>query len=124
MIRRPPRSTRTDTLFPYTTLFRSISPDRSLGAEALGDLLSVALSLGSLQPAVSRHRHFVEPGLSSPWKLPATPRPPGPLAWAPIHGSGASVIPVQRSEEHKSELQSLIRIPYAVFCLKKKQTLI
>jgi len=61
--------------------YRTLSP--SLG-QSLSDLLSVALSLGSLQPAISRHRHFVEPGLSSPWKLPATPRPPGPLATPPI----------------------------------------
>ena len=79
----------------YRTL--SISPDRSLRAEALGDLLSVALSLGSLQPAVSRHRHFVEPGLSSPWKLPATPRPPGPLAPRAIHIRRQSVIPAYSS---------------------------
>ena len=70
----------------YRTL--SISRGRNLR-----DLLSVALSLGSLQPAVSRHRHFVEPGLSSPWKLPATPRPPDPLASRPIHADPASVIP-------------------------------
>src|SRR3546814_3428634 len=75
MIRRPPRSTRTDTLFPYTTLFRSIavmcSPDRS------------------------------------PW---LSPRPE----------SYSSSQPTARSEEHTSELQSLMRISYAVFCLKKK----
>src|SRR3546814_21099104 len=75
MIRRPPRSTRTDTLFPYTTLFRS--PDRAapemphIGIERLG----------------ARHRQH------------------------------------DRSEEHTSELQSLMRISYAVFCLKKKKTI-
>jgi hypothetical protein len=70
-----PPSVAGDAVRSYRTL--SISLRRSVS-----DLLSVALSLGSLQPAVSRHRHFVEPGLSSPWKLPATPRPPGPLAGA------------------------------------------
>ena len=74
----------------YRTL--SISLRRSVS-----DLLSVALSLGSLQPAVSRHRYFVEPGLSSPWKLPATPRPPGPLAPRAIHIRGQSVIPAYSS---------------------------
>lgn len=78
-----------DAVRSYRTL--SISRGRNLR-----DLLSVALSLGSLQPVVNRHRHFVEPGLSSPWKLPATPRPPGPLAgWALDRFSGP-VIPLIR----------------------------
>src|SRR3546814_7549305 len=77
MIRRPPRSTRTDTLFPYTTLFRS--------------LLLVHISPGRTNPS-SRGR-------------PANGR---------HHGQA-------RSEEHTSELQSLMRISYAVFCLKKKK---
>src|SRR3546814_3955953 len=78
MIRRPPRSTRTDTLFPYTTLFRS--------------------------PAWHR---LIPPCYCSPrrWPWPAAPVCPT-SAW--------------RSEEHTSELQSLMRISYAVFCLKKK----
>src|SRR3546814_1238909 len=71
MIRRPPRSTRTDTLFPYTTLFRSVR-HRALGREA------------------------------------------GPAG-------GRQVARRRRSEEHTSELQSLMRISYAVFCLKKKK---
>src|SRR3546814_6505617 len=79
MIRRPPRSTRTDTLFPYTTLFRS-SP--------ASGLLRVGGALA--QPVVS---------------IRSTRRKP--------RGS--------RSEEHTSELQSLMRISYAVFCLKKKK---
>src|SRR3546814_2763840 len=73
MIRRPPRSTRTDTLFPYTTLFRSISPPSS---------------------------RLIR---SSRLRL------------------NAAVTPVGRSEEHTSELQSLMCISYAVFCLKKKK---
>src|SRR3546814_4269743 len=84
MIRRPPRSTRTDTLFPYTTLFRSLSlyPARPARAERGGDDGEVG---GLLQ----------------------LPRP---------HRSADDA----RSEEHTSELQSLMRISYAVFCLKKK----
>lgn len=85
-----PPSVAGDAVRSYRTL--SISRGRNLR-----DLLSVALSLGSLQPAVSRHRHFVEPGLSSPWKLPATPRPPGPLARRAIHGLRAPVIPAYSS---------------------------
>src|SRR3546814_2017102 len=75
MIRRPPRSTRTDTLFPYTTLFRSVWPKRCDCVRACS--------------RDSRSRTL--------------------LKW-----------PVRRSEEHTSELQSLMRISYAVFCLKKK----
>src|SRR3546814_5454182 len=78
MIRRPPRSTRTDTLFPYTTLFRSQFKPGS-------DTPSTGYSI--LQPRLE-----VDPD-----------------------SAGAS-----RSEEHTSELQSLMRISYAVFCLKKK----
>src|SRR3546814_4484901 len=90
MIRRPPRSTRTDTLFPYTTLFRSprharrprkvlraVLPDRPVGGRA--HLCLLAIQSAALRP--SRQK---------------------------------------RSEEHTSELQSLMRISYAVFCLKKK----
>src|SRR3546814_10009540 len=75
MIRRPPRSTRTDTLFPYTTLFRSRCPIRVGVPQQCADLLL---------------RHAARPKLC-------------------------------KSEEHTSELQSLMRISYAVFCLKKKK---
>src|SRR3546814_4923282 len=84
MIRRPPRSTRTDTLFPYTTLFRS-----GLIASA-----AFAMASGLSAPSVSVERSAL--GRSSPASS-------------------------QRSEEHTSELQSLMRISYAVFCLKKKK---
>src|SRR3546814_4697623 len=90
MIRRPPRSTRTDTLFPYTTLFRS-TEDRA-GLRWMRD------------PASRPH--------------PATRtvgRPASPPA-SPFRGQPAS----HRSEEHTSELQSLMRTSYAGFCLKKK----
>src|SRR3546814_1646549 len=85
MIRRPPRSTRTDTLFPYTTLFRSARTTRIRGPP-------------------------YEAG-SSP---PPPPSPCQKLSCAP------SPQEHNRSEEHTSELQSLMRISYAVFCLKKK----
>src|SRR3546814_8356144 len=98
MIRRPPRSTRTDTLFPYTTLFRSSrgpQPPASNPVEAL---------FASL-------RHTAE-GLGE-WAFYAVV--------ALIAVALIQRIPC-RSEEHTSELQSLIRISYAVFCLKKKKT--
>src|SRR3546814_8335638 len=82
MIRRPPRSTRTDTLFPYTTLFRSSGRG------------SAASSAQTSQGA--RASRIIKPPLNE-----RRPR---------------------RSEEHTSELQSLMRISYAVFCLKKKKT--
>src|SRR3546814_3923979 len=89
MIRRPPRSTRTDTLFPYTTLFRS-GPDH-----------------GPCQRHLCGHlgRHQASSG-------PAVVAPKA----SPQQQSDAA-----RSEEHTSELQSLMRISYAVFCLKKKK---
>src|SRR3546814_1209689 len=104
MIRQPPRSTRTDTLLPYTTLFRSAFGHEDVVAtpqdEGLDD---VDAPIGEiLPPPVSRRRRV---------EL-AAPRPER-------HGHRAGV----RSEEHTSELQSLMRISYAVFCLqKKKQT--
>src|SRR3546814_3564997 len=86
MLRRPPRSTRTDTLFPYTTLFRSPSNG-----------------------------------------VPPNRKPAGPGRCIPLQGgirgddrASVSTVPRRRSEEHTSELQSLMRISYAVFCLKKK----
>src|SRR3546814_4747829 len=78
MIRRPPRSTRTDTLFPYTTLFRS------------------------------QGRSPYDAG--------------GSLVDTSVHPGRRSALPQRGSEEHTSELQSLMRISYAVFCLKKKKT--
>src|SRR3546814_3550550 len=95
MIRRPPRSTRTDTLFPYTTLFRSPRGD-------LDDRRPV-----SAQPPRGRDERLCRVRcVRSLWRLHARRR------CSPSAG--------QRSEEHTSELQSLMRISYAVFCLKKK----
>src|SRR3546814_21138243 len=87
MIRRPPRSTRTDTLFPYTTLFRSPAP-----------------------PAALRRSRFLDRS-----------QVPGPIFRKESDHADASARPSGRSEEHTSELQSLMRISYAVFCLKKKK---
>src|SRR3546814_16794634 len=84
MLRRPPRSTRTDTLFPYTTLFRSAIRSSVVCARSAGNLCAIAQR--------------------------------GALATCPSRAYQSS-----RSEEHTSELQSLMRISYAVFCLKKKK---
>src|SRR3546814_3433158 len=93
MIRRPPRSTRTDTLFPYTTLFRSIVQLRSQ-QPACPDFCNPETNLMPLQHT----------GLA-----------------ALFLAAAASATALIRSEEHTSELQSLMRISYAVFCLKKKK---
>src|SRR3546814_3695909 len=101
MIRRPPRSTRTDTLFPYTTLFRSEAAQKlSTYARGTGDSMVTSLPFGDaiIQPQRKSHT----------------------LPWVDV----GFVLPdysFLRSEEHTSELQSLMRISYAVFCLKKKK---
>src|SRR3546814_2909594 len=90
MIRRPPRSTRTDTLFPYTTLFRSPGDMSELGIEE-GESVDVISDRGAIA-GIAHADEALRPGSVS----------------------------MSRSEEHTSELQSLMRISYAVFCLKKK----
>src|SRR3546814_5856569 len=100
MIRRPPRSTRTDTLFPYTTLFRSPVLCRAGPAE-VPEVRPLRRTRRAGNRAPTRH------GTSRHRLYPAAGRP---------HGV--------RSEEHTSELQSLMRISYAVFCLKKKKIII
>src|SRR3546814_1410186 len=99
MIRRPPRSTRTDTLFPYTTLFRSHA---NAGA-------GLELEQPDRQQAGEDHQH--EPGVQAPEASVHQPV---------IERHVGTQIAQDRSEEHTSELQSLMRISYAVFCLKKK----
>src|SRR3546814_4342157 len=93
MIRRPPRSTRTDTLFPYTTLFRSCmkaAPRGALRGERRGVVAVSGRSIAAARALIAQEN---DDGYQHP-----------------------------RSEEHTSELQSLMRISYAVFCLKKKNT--
>src|SRR3546814_4144134 len=101
MIRRPPRSTRTDTLFPYTTLFRS-------GVEEHADGHNLAGAPAVRDDAGQRLQ-----------------QPPEEMLHAHRQGEDregpAEVAAHRRSEEHTSELQSLMRISYAVFCLKKKK---
>src|SRR3546814_3923115 len=125
MIRRPPKSTRTDTLFPYTTLFRSVvaailnrrgslgpAPGKrsrgELVLEALdhADALTAAEALAELDPRAYRSFNLVVADNRDAY-------------WLCNRGEPDSR--VVRSEEHTSELQSLMRISYAVFCLKKKK---
>src|SRR3546814_5167491 len=111
MIRRPPRSTRTDTLFPYTTLLRSgrcafpsaapVGPDRPA---LLNDRWPRADS------SAVRRRRDDEWQAGHPPPEYANPKGAAPHDWRAL-----------RSEEHTSELQSLMRISYAVFCLTKKK---
>src|SRR3546814_13773746 len=109
MIRRPPRSTRTDTLFPYPTLFRS-GRDLVLGIDR-GDRI--------LKVADRRDRRF-EDQVGDAGGVVLADR----MA-AIDHDLDVQAVALEqqiRSEEHTSELQSLMRISYAVFCLKKKNT--
>src|SRR3546814_2551438 len=105
MLRRPPRSTRTDTLFPYTTLFRSrdytlYNRNSITYSKDFNDDHGIFVNIfnefrkGGTQNRVTRQERSPEDQLQGPWGF--------------------------RSEEHTSELQSLMRISYAVFCLKKK----
>src|SRR3546814_6519845 len=101
MIRRPPRSTRTDTLFPSTTLFRSL--DRAFDGKLFADALADRIDRGAVDDRI------------------------GPREIDMLEDAGARTNRrerpdrADRSEEHTSELQSLMRISYAVFCLKKKK---
>src|SRR3546814_4183283 len=115
MIRRPPRSTRTDTLFPYTTLFRSIRAQHP-GA------LPIVQSIASL-PQIRPDRFPAFPNLSpmaGRRSRQSRSRPPN-IRCAQVGDQGRHRDDAFRSEEHTSELQSLMRISYAVFCLKKKK---
>src|SRR3546814_10212124 len=111
MIRRPPRSTRTDTLFPYTTLFRS-----------------PACPIGKNMPSVSSShrsgRSFLDLSVTAERTNGSATSDLGHVRSHDVweEGDGFTMYKIKRfrSEEHTSELQSLMRIAYAVFCLKKK----
>src|SRR3546814_3022010 len=114
MIRRPPRSTRTDTLFPYTTLFRSRRQDQRAFPDQrgfVGDTVQCAVREDdAVGKGIDCEVHEVDPIKSRQGRR----RRAGKRRQAGCKG--------RRSEEHTSELQSLMRISYAVFCLKKKNT--
>src|SRR3546814_1668941 len=101
MIRRPPRSTRTDTLFPYTTLFRSDGALTGQREAHVGRVLD-AVPVRAERPVARGHRDLAR------------------LVDEQRDRIGEGHVAVARSEEHTSELQSLMRISYAVFCLKNK----
>src|SRR3546814_8253730 len=124
MIRRPPRSTRTDTLFPYTTLFRSSwcpgaarrgpgphRPARRRGSSSPSDPLED--HLGGRQILDGGADRLEQRDL-------IVVAPPAALAAGQVEEVAGDIVD-RRSEEHTSELQSLMRISYAVFCLKKKK---
>src|SRR3546814_6582639 len=108
MIRRPPISTRTDTLFPYTTLFRSLDVAQSRLRDTAGD-------------RVPRPRAQVDRGGAEPRRLLGLCRSAPQRAARHAGDDRRARGDPLRSEEHTSELQSLMRISYAVFCLKKKK---
>src|SRR3546814_4394065 len=130
MIRRPPRSTRTDTLFPYTTLFRSLEPHGGMPAAAVqigwevaeDDAFRRIVRAGKAlaRPELAHSVHVEIAGLSSHRRywyrfvVDGIRSDTGTVRTAPAAGAAL------RSEEHTSELQSLMRNSYAVFCLKKK----
>src|SRR3546814_10897599 len=114
MIRLPPRSTRTDTLFPYTTLFRSV------GARDLRGFHRAGRPVRHYQASGSRGGHLEIRRLEDRAAL-VEGRAGEEIAIAPF-GDFQHIALKIRSEEHTSELQSLMRTSYAVFCLKKKTT--
>src|SRR3546814_6858998 len=101
MIRRPPRSTRTDTRFPYTTLFRS---EEDAAEEAAAAIAALDDQFGRTTDPVRMYM-----------------REMGSVELLDREGEIRIAKRIERSEEHTSELQSLMRISYAVFCLKKKK---
>src|SRR3546814_9949091 len=110
MIRRPPISTRTDTLFPYTTLFRS--EDHRVAGSRLDLVVVVGHARQHRHRLALRSRRHVDDAV-----LGEIAR----LLVVDQHALGDVEVPQVRSEEHTSELPSLMRISYAVFCLKKKK---
>src|SRR3546814_3750349 len=110
MIRAPPGSTRTDTLFPYTTLCRSRDERLGFGAAVGLDQAGDDIDSVLLQPPRALEHGI---GLADPRRHAEIDLQPTPV----LAGGGGQE---GRSEEHTSELQSLMRISYAVFCLKKK----
>src|SRR3546814_8118802 len=132
MIRRPPRSTRTDTLFPYTTLFRSKlyeeGIDDKTGDEEADNRLPKLKTGDPLdRDKITPEQHFTEPppryseaSLVRKLEELGIGRPSTYAAILEVLRARNYVTMDSRSEEHTSELQSLMRISYAVFCLKKK----
>src|SRR3546814_6547403 len=128
MIRRPPRSTRTDTLFPYTTLFRSVETQAgNLDFRTHGRIILSSLERNDDGGQwIHWQRCYGDLDVESSYGEAGdgeegTDFPGMGFEGAEVTAAaGTAVMFVERSEEHTSELQSLMRISYAVFCLKKK----
>src|SRR3546814_4076213 len=114
MLRRPPRSTRTDTLFPYTTLFRS-----RRGGSASGSLQGPPYSAARARISTTRQFLVLDSGAHSATRTKSPVLQAFSASWACSLVERRMYLP--RSEEHTSELQSLMRISYAVFCLNNKK---
>src|SRR3546814_1168129 len=125
MIRRPPRSTRTDTLFPYTTLFRSLLRRQRIwivrSTSALRPISGSTLPIFAFSLRLTVNWSSAVSFLDLP---PLSLSFVSSFSSGSACGEGLPPLPtpwLKRSEEHTSELQSLMRISYAVFCLKKKK---
>src|SRR3546814_6281542 len=119
MIRRPPRSTRTDTLFPYTTLFRALARSPDIGRDERGRTQRI-------RPLAPRRSGARSGARRIAWSVVRHRRVAATRRAAHADSGTAIIAPpsrraLGRSEEHTSELQSLMRTSYAVFCLKKKK---
>src|SRR3546814_2808132 len=140
MIRRPPRSTRTDTLFPYTTLFRSpllLLPGRGTRLKGHADALALLSRLrgdgldarlwmpGARDPTRADYVAELEARAAALGVSDALAITPPTAAIAEAYAASELVLQLsrkpERSEEHTSELKSLMRISYDVFCMKKKE---
>src|SRR3546814_4152296 len=119
MIRLPPRSTRTDTLLPYTTLFRSRWRVARLNGRATDIRLRIAEAYRVHQRIIDWDQDFSRGGVAA-GSLGLDALTLKTMRWALKDWSRMARLN-RRSEEHTSELQSLMRISYAVFCLKKKK---
>src|SRR3546814_2803829 len=127
MIRRPPRSTRTDTLFPYTTLFRSESwtPARIIIAGLATGFLAGRADPARVLKQLGSGGRWIQlvgalSGLAASLQSSIAAADAGKAVDRADDGDESGRRRRMRSEEHTSELQSLMRISYAVFCLKKK----
>src|SRR3546814_7619396 len=123
MIRQPPKSKPTDTLFPYTTLFRSVAKFQKhitsgqlaliVQGRPITDMMDRRLPTRDIITPTSTHNRLARIVEREPWK--------DMVDMALLETMWNAAIEAARSEEHTSELQSLMRISYAVFCLKKKK---
>src|SRR3546814_7435029 len=121
MIRRPPRSTRTDTLFPYTTLFRSTISARTRPCSMRSLRSEMLIGRGKRKLPLARPKQRPESRTKKGLMLD-TAMKGGARKLESERGSASYARRRNRSEEHTSELQSLMRNSYAALCLKKKTT--